>query len=308
MLLRKNDILEKPMAKPIVKLEDLKLDIRLGDLEIRVISLLSVSPDSGWNVASHSHTDYEFHIIPNGRGHIEIEGEKFCVNEGEFYITGPYIKHTQVSDKDDPMAEYCLECEINVKDACDSDPVSLQESRIIQSVLSKPYPRVFKNGHIAMLFEEVFKEDDERKAGFALKIQVLIIDIVLSLFRSVAEHDHIKYKYAYPKKSVDDLRLIKLVNYVNANYRTDISLSEISKAVFLSPRQINRLMTKQYGQTFHDYLMDHRLATAKRLLEKSSMSIEDIAEESGFSSHYYMYQAFKKAGMDTPANIRKEAR
>lgn len=295
------------MVKPTVKLEDLKLDIRLGDLEIRVISLLSVAPDRDWNVASHSHTDYEFHIIPNGKGHIEIEGEKFTVNEGEFYITGPYIKHTQASDREDPMAEYCLECEINVKEGGSSDPLSLQESRIIQSVLKKPYPRVFKNGHIAMLFEEVFKEDEERKAGFALKIQILIIDIVLSLFRSVADHDHIKYKYAYSKKSVDDLRLIKLVNYVKANYRTDVSLSQISKALFLSPRQINRLMIKQYGQTFHDYLMDHRLTTAKRLLKKSSMSIEDIAEESGFSSHYYMYQAFKKAGLDTPANVRKEA-
>ena len=58
-------------------------------------------------------------------------------------------------------------------------------------------------------------------------------------------------------------------------------------------------------QTFHEYLLQYRISTAKQLLEDSELSIEEIAYESGFSSHFYMYQVFKHAGILPPAKLRQ---
>ena len=84
-----------------------------------------------------------------------------------------------------------------------------------------------------------------------------------------------------------------------------ISVEDISKLMFLSARQINRLMIQEFKQTFHEYLLDYRINTAIRLIKDTYLSIQEIAYKSGFSSHYYMYQVFRGKGLDTPLRIRK---
>ena len=64
---------------------------------------------------------------------------------------------------------------------------------------------------------------------------------------------------------------------------------------------------KKFNCTFHEYLSKYRIGKAKKLLEKTDMPIEQVAFESGFSSHYYMYQVFKKENIGTPLNYRKSS-
>lgn len=287
-------------------LENLDFNIALGNLNIKVVSLVKVDPDENWFVTNHSHADYEFHIIPQGKGYINIEGHDMEVNGSEFYITGPYIQHKQVSDRNNPMSEYCLECEINIlENIPDNFITSIQENRLLKEILSGSYPCTFKDIFgIAGMFEEIFKEAEGQKVGFILKIQTLIISIVGNLFRAVALQDNVKYEYKLPLKPLDDFRSERLVKFMELNYKNSITLEEASNVLYLSPRQINRLMKKVFKRTFHDYLQDFRLKTAERLLKDTMLSIEEIAYESGFSSHYYMYQAFKRKGLPTPAKIR----
>ncbi|MDO8685168.1 MAG: AraC family transcriptional regulator [Clostridiales bacterium] len=286
--------------------ENLNLNILFGNLNIKVLNLVKVSPNRDWYVPDHSHADFEFHIIPGGRGYIGIQGHDLAVNGGEFYITGPYMQHRQLSDKENPMAEYCLECEINVLDSIsDALTSSKQEIRLLKDILAIPYPVIFKDTEgISAIFEELFREAEEQAAGFYLKLQTLVVNILIGMFRSVISAENIKYKSVLPQKSVDDFRINRLVKFVETNYKRVISLEDISKVLFLSPRQINRLMKKEFNWTFHDYLLQYRLSAARQLLEDSNLSIEEIAYESGFSSYFYMYQVFRHAGMQPPAKLR----
>lgn len=305
-LLRKNDIWGLFMNVNQLSLENLFVNIFLNGLNIKVIQLVKVQPDSSWTVPEHSHNDYEFHIIPYGKGYIGIQDHDLAVNGGEFYITGPHIRHKQLSDRENPMTEYCLECEINITDNLSEAFVSsYEEDRLLKDVLSGPYPIIFKDSNgISSLFEEIFSEIEKKDAGYYLKIQTLVIDILINLFRTVTSYENIKYAYAVPQKSIDDLRINRLVMFVETNYKRDISLADASKILFLSPRQINRLMQKKFKMTFHDYLLNHRLSIAKQLLEENMLSIESVAYESGFSSHFYMYQVFKRSGLRPPAKLR----
>jgi len=140
LLLRNQDTF---MVKTEFKLKGLCRDIRMDCLHIGAISLAYVLPNPEWYVPPHSHTGFEIHIIPKGRGVINIEGTEFAVGPGEFYITGPFVKHEQTTDKSSPMGEYCLECDISIIDEA-STPAALQQAQLIRRVLSGVYPRLLK--------------------------------------------------------------------------------------------------------------------------------------------------------------------
>ncbi|NLF36597.1 MAG: AraC family transcriptional regulator [Clostridiaceae bacterium] len=288
-------------------LKDLNMEISLGCIKVKIVSLVDVITDSDWYVSNHSHTDFEFHIIPSGQGTVEIEEVLVYLKSNDFYITGPYVKHTQRSSVKDPMREYCLECDITVDEKCDDASYTKKEGKFLIESLSKIYQRTYSDADIVSLFEDIFEEDQTRSPGFYINIQLMIMKILTLIFRHLSQDDNMKYDYGYIKRKADDLRITKLLNYIKANYKNDILLKDVEKSLFLSPRQINRIMIKRFNCTFHSYLYNYRIEKAKKLLKNSDMTIEEVAYDSGFSSHYYMYQVFKKEGIGTPLDYRKSS-
>lgn len=287
-------------------LEKLNFHFILGNLQIKVISLNIVPPDPSWQVPDHMHSAFEFHIIPEGKGYITLEGRAFEVNKGEFYITGPMICHRQTSDSENPMSEYCLECEIKVLQVSEKESSFMEdEGKFLKAVLSGPYPHAFKDvSNIRHSFEAILTEAEQQKAGYLIKIQLLLFDLIVSIFRTVCESENILYDYPSVRNTFDAVRIQKLVKYIHENVRNPITLLDASKVVLLSPRQIDRLMKKNFSQTFHKYLQTYRLFVAEKLLTNTDLSIEEVAYEAGFSSHYYMYQAFKIRGHEPPGLFR----
>ncbi|MFA5340544.1 MAG: AraC family transcriptional regulator [Clostridia bacterium] len=295
------------MKKPVIALQNLNMEINLGCLKIKVVSLVDVPAEPYWHVANHSHTDFELHVIPTGQGRVEIEGVSINLKANDFYITGPYVNHMQQSLHSDPMREYCLECDISICDDKNETSLTKEEAVFLINSLSKTYQKAYNNPDIVSLFDMVFEEDKSRDTGFYIKMQLLILDILMTAFRHFTIEEKTRYDYVMSNKTTDELRITKLINFIKANYKKDILLEDVEKTLFLTTRQINRLMIKGFGCTFHTYLYRYRISKAKKMLEKTDLPIEQIAFESGFSSHYYMYQVFKKENIGTPLNYRKSS-
>ena len=175
-------------------------------------------------------------------------------------------------------------------------------------VLRRCYHRPFRDScGVAGLFERLFDELEFRPAGYYVKSQALIVGIVVELFRLVSAAADADISYAVPMKSVAERRIERLAYFVGNNYRQPITVSDAASALFLSPRQINRLMRMGFQRTFHGYLSDFRIAVAKRLLAETDLAIDAVADEAGFSSSIYMYQVFKRNGLPAPARYRVES-
>lgn len=293
------------MEKIIRYLENMNLIFTVGAMKITVVSFAKLEAGDDWSIINHCHSDFEFHLVPLGRGYVNIEGNDLTVNRGEFYITGPYVMHSQVCDKKMHMEEYCLECEIAVLDTQENNLILLEENLLFKDILLTTYPRIFKDNYNAItIFEQIIKEDLEKPPGFILQIQSLIANLIISFFRSVAISTDFNFKYSIQKKSIGYLKTHRIINFIELNYKRNLTLHDVSKALFLSPSQINRVLLKNSYMTFHKYLMSHRIEIAKKLIQITDLPIKEIAYESGFSSNNYMYQAFKNMGLPTPADLR----
>lgn len=97
----------------------------------------------------------------------------------------------------------------------------------------------------------------------------------------------------------------RILSYVEENYQMNVKLSDIAEKENLSVTYLSHLFTDTIGVSFQEYLADLRFEHAVRLLPDESLSVSEIAAQSGFSELKYMNTVFiKKRGMK-PKDLRK---
>jgi len=76
----------------------------------------------------------------------------------------------------------------------------------------------------------------------------------------------------------------------------------------MSVRNFSRLFVQEFGVTPAVFVEKLRLETARRLVEESSRSLDQIAADCGLGSIDSLIRAFVKAFHNTPAQLRKSAK
>ncbi|WP_162915573.1 hybrid sensor histidine kinase/response regulator transcription factor [Paraflavitalea soli] len=95
-------------------------------------------------------------------------------------------------------------------------------------------------------------------------------------------------------ESADEKLLNKIVSYLEANLtNAQLSVESLSKEVGMSRSSLYSKVLDLTGQTPVEYIRSYRLDKAAGLMEKSDMSIAEIAYEVGFSTPNYFARSFK---------------
>ena len=89
------------------------------------------------------------------------------------------------------------------------------------------------------------------------------------------------------------------------HYTEPLSVEEVSRSVGLHPGYAMTLFRKTFGMTLVEYVTQHRLTHAQRLLATTDKAVLTVALESGFGSLSRFNDAFKRACGCTPQH-RKE--
>ena len=96
-----------------------------------------------------------------------------------------------------------------------------------------------------------------------------------------------------------------MAQIISELFQEPLAISEIARRVNLHPNYAMTLFRKQTGMTLNVYLTRQRIAHAQRLLATTTLSILEIAEESGFHSVSRFYEAFKAESSCTPHQFRR---
>lgn len=85
----------------------------------------------------------------------------------------------------------------------------------------------------------------------------------------------------------------------------DIRLSQLAKAVHLSPQYLSGLFRKETGQTISECIAAQKLSLAQSMLEHSTKNIAEISDYLGFSDAHYFSKFFKAQLHITPSEYRR---
>jgi AraC family transcriptional regulator len=96
------------------------------------------------------------------------------------------------------------------------------------------------------------------------------------------------------------------LQFIHAHYTTDLSLSEIARAVNLSPFHIARVFKQSLGVSPHQYLIQLRVNSARSLLAAGSgeRSLAEVASAVGFADQSHLTRHFKRIVGMTPRQFR----
>lgn len=94
-------------------------------------------------------------------------------------------------------------------------------------------------------------------------------------------------------------------SYITASFNTDLTLEEIACRFGFTPSYLIKIFRKQVGQTPIQYLIDLRMAEAKRLLVVNpELDIKQIGEMVGYADPHYFSRIFKHVNGVTPTEYR----
>ena len=93
-------------------------------------------------------------------------------------------------------------------------------------------------------------------------------------------------------------------NYINQNISGPLPLKDIAQHVFMSSAYLSTTYKNVTGRNITDYIQERRVSTACFLI-RTSGSISNLAQETGFSDANYFTKVFKKKTGMTPREYRR---
>lgn len=99
--------------------------------------------------------------------------------------------------------------------------------------------------------------------------------------------------------------LNQVLNYIDDNIASDISIHRLSTAFLQSPGQLDELFKCEYGCTALQFISRFRLFKAKELMCYTNHSITEISSMTGFGSIHYFSRYFKEKEFISPTEYRR---
>lgn len=131
----------------------------------------------------------------------------------------------------------------------------------------------------------------DKTPGFEIKMSKQINDILYEMIWRI-------------QKDEGD-RVLAICEYISENYSKYLTTESLAKEFNFSRCYFSTLFKRMTGTTLHDYLTCCRLDKAKHLLKESSLSVEEIAEKTGFVGAGTFIRAFKRKEKITPLQYKK---
>lgn len=103
-------------------------------------------------------------------------------------------------------------------------------------------------------------------------------------------------------------KAVQMAQFIVGHYPEPLTVSRVAETVGLKPNYASTLFQQTFGMTVLEYLTQHRLAHAQRLLATTNRPVLEIAFEAGFGSSSRFYAAFEAATGQTPRQYRRGLR
>ena len=236
----------------------------------------------------HRHDDkFEIYYMVSGKCRYFIDDKPYEVMQGDVVlIPGGVLHRTDYDDSE--STRLLVECtyEYIPKDV-------LKKLSAFYYVYRNP--TITREIHIALSrIENEYRTCDEMTVS-ALKAQMQLFFYLLIRNADTVE-----------KTDSKNVMIENAIGYIRENYQSEVTLSAVAKANFVSPEHLSRTFKKETGFGFNEYLTLVRLQQAELMLrEHEPISISEIAYSCGFNDSNYFSDRFKKSYGISPLRYRK---
>lgn len=270
-----------------------------SDVEINsVISLHYFEYAKDFAFSGEIHDFWEFVYADKDEVIVTAGGNEFLLKAKQFFLHKPMEFHNIrcngetaastviVSFDSDSPALYNIAGKII---PCDSDERKLMASIIneakhaFSTPLGDPYTA------------ELIRHSEQKFASEQLiknYIEILLIHLIRQN-EGVEEFVSIN--------DIDDLKLSRILSYLESNVENIISFSDVCEEFNISPSSLKKLFKNQVGCGVMEYYNRCKMDRAKKLIREGNMNFTNISETLKFVSVQYFTRAFRNHTGMTPS-------
>lgn len=148
-------------------------------------------------------------------------------------------------------------------------------------------------------------EDFNRSADLRVAVKLEIEAFFRRLAVNHADRSSASKKKVSVSGEYQSHHVERMVRLITERFREPLSIEMIAQDTGLNPEYAMRLFRNRWGVTLWTFLLQQRIAEARRLLLLGEASVAEIAFECGFQSLGRFYQAFKTQCQCSPGAYRR---
>jgi AraC-like DNA-binding protein len=226
-----------------------------------------------------------------GVGWYILRGNKYIVEENQFFIIPAHEAHSYGADEQNPWSIYWIHFKGNKSSHFANDftePTSLnveKDSRIDERI---------------NLFNEIY---NTLKSGYT-EDNLIYSSLCLGHFLGTLKYLRI-YREAKDENEFGNNIINLATHYMNENLDKKLTLKTIASKFGYSPSFFYRLFYKSSGFSPMKYFMLLKIHKACYLLSHTNYKVSQIAFSLGFTDQYYFSRIFLQSTKMTPTGYRK---
>jgi AraC family transcriptional regulator, melibiose operon regulatory protein len=275
----------------------------------RIPAKIVIHTDPGV-VLKHWHKDLELTYLYKGSATFSTNGRISSIGSKELFLVNSGDVHSVIDYGDDVVTMITILISYNfIKDKCadiDNFEFTLEEKnknikrlKDINEEIANMYIKDMEINNTPLVF--VDDENSNDKFHY-LKIESLLYEILYILLNDFS----LKKDTNLELKNERNLERLKIItDYIDENYKDNISLDEIAANYQLSKEYLATIFKKYMGITVGTYLKNMRLTSAYRDLMNSDYSINQLAFDNGFPNIKSFINSFKEHYGETPYKYTK---
>ncbi len=251
----------------------------------------------------HNHNYTEIFACTEGTISIRIEDEKITLGKGDVCIVPAELNHTLVYKEIVNEREWAaIGISLNKKQKQATRDFYGRFSKLLIDTPLRVYRSALDIANeIIDLYYTVYPEGSLTPV-YKLGLLLERLEELECEMHGAAVH---KTKVSNVELEMDISRLTLIEEIINSRYLEDLKSEQIAELVFVSRRQLDRIIMRRYGMSLRQVLNEKRLKYAMKQLHDSRRTAEEIAEKAGFNSKSAFYRAFFDAYGMTPTEYRK---
>jgi AraC family transcriptional regulator, melibiose operon regulatory protein len=249
------------------------------------------------------HNEIEINLLESGSLTYLLGGRRVTIPAGRLAAFWAAIPH-QVVEAEGRAAYYVATIPLAWFLQCKFPP-NLVQPALHGQILLDPRPDPGDLHRFKLWLEDLRSEPRKRQRPVFLEMEARLLRLALSLqsnghrARKRSEQAAGAGLDAGPLSKVEEMAGIIAMHYTER-----LTIEEIGRRVNLHPNYAMNLFKRAFGTTLIDYLTQHRISHAQRLLATTDEKILAIALDSGFGSVSRFNAAFAQACGCSPREYR----
>ena len=246
----------------------------------------------------HSHTFYEILCCRNSCGAEYLVGaERYRLQKGDIIFIPPGVSHRPLLPE-------------HMSEPYQRDVLWISEEFVQilrQQFARQEHPRSDQNSllrtadtkwdYLSAMLHDAVLETERRPTDWEISVTGSVMTFMTHLKRAFLDRGTTAIAAEKP-----DL-LGRVMAYIEANLAEKITICDTARHFYVSESTIRQTFRQKLGVSFHRFVTQRRLISAKQLIENGHI-LEQVAVQTGFVDYSSFYRAFRQEYGISPRQYR----